>query len=250
MRSVAPKPPMCSKMMLTDTAVLLVCAGNATRMGGIHKILHSLGNTTVLEKSLHTFSKCKAVSEVVVICRPQDEAAFQAILQQNALSVPITLAYGGATRQQSVKNGISALQTDAAYIAIHDGARPLLRIEDAEQVIADAHAFGAATLGVPAKDTIKTVTNGIIVDTPPRNRLYHTQTPQVFAKVAYLQAMAFAEAQDLDFTDDCQLMEAIDIRIKMTIGSYTNIKLTTPEDFATAEALLRYEQEREEKHNG
>ncbi|MGN0648420.1 MAG: 2-C-methyl-D-erythritol 4-phosphate cytidylyltransferase [Oscillospiraceae bacterium] len=241
---------MCSEMILADTAVLLVCAGNATRMGGIHKILHPLGDTTVLEKSLHTFSQCKAVSEVVVICRPQDEAAFQAILQQMSIAVPITVAYGGATRQQSVTNGVAALQTDAAYIAIHDGARPLLRVEDAEKVIADAHTFGAATLGVPVKDTIKTVAEGVIVDTPPRSSLYHTQTPQVFARAAYLQAMAFAQAQGLDFTDDCQLMEAIHIPVMMTTGSYTNIKLTTPEDFATAEALLRYEQEREGSHNG
>lgn len=241
---------MCSEMILADTAVLLVCAGNATRMGGIHKILHPLGDTTVLEQSLHTFSRCKAISELVIICRPQDEAAFQAVLRQKAFPVPITLTYGGATRQQSVKNGVAALQTDAAYIAIHDGARPLLRQEDAEKVIADAHTFGAATLGVPAKDTMKTVAKGMVVDTPPRSSLYHTQTPQVFAKAAYLQAMAFAEAQGLDFTDDCQLMEAIDIRVKMTTGSYTNIKLTTPEDFATAEALLRYEEKREDGHNG
>ncbi len=241
---------MCSEMILADTAVLLVCAGNATRMGGIHKILHPLGDSTVLEHSLRTFSQCRSVSELVVICRPQDEAEFQAIIRQAALSMPVTIAYGGATRQQSVKNGVAALQTDAAFIAIHDGARPLLRVEDAEKVIADAHTFGAATLGVPVKDTIKTVAEGVIVDTPPRSSLYHTQTPQVFAKASYLQAMAFAEAQGMDFTDDCQLMESISIRVMMTTGSYTNIKLTTPEDFATAEALLHYEQEREGKHNG
>ncbi len=237
-------------MILADTAVLLVCAGNATRMGGIHKILHPLGDVTVLEHSLRTFSQCSVVSELVVICRPQDETAFQAILQQAALSVPVQIAYGGTTRQQSVKNGIAALQTDAAYIAIHDGARPLLRVEDAEKVIADAHTYGAATLGVPVKDTIKTVHDGIITDTPPRSSLYHTQTPQVFRKALYRKAMAFAEAQGMDFTDDCQLIEAIDIRVAMTTGSYTNIKLTTPEDFATAEALLQYEQEREVSHHG
>lgn len=241
---------MCSKMNIADTAVLLVCAGNATRMGGIHKILHPLGEKTVLEHSLQTFARCQEITELVIICRPKDEAEFREVLQHVTLSFPVQIAYGGDTRQQSVKNGFAALTTDAAYIAIHDGARPLLRAEDASHVIRDAHVSGAATLGVPVKDTIKTVDDGLIVDTPPRSSLYHTQTPQVFRRLLYLQAMSFADAHGLDFTDDCQLIEAINIRVAMTSGSYTNIKLTTPEDFATAEALLRYEQEREENSNG
>lgn len=241
---------MCNNMTQKDTAVLLVCAGNATRMGGIHKILHPLGDSTVLEHSLRTFSRCESVAELVIICRPQDDAEFRAVLEKTALPMPVTIAYGGATRQQSVKNGIAALKTDAAYIATHDGARPLLNPEDARRVIHDAHVFGAATLGVPVKDTIKVVEDGLILDTPPRNTLYQTQTPQVFRRALYMQAMAFADAHGLDFTDDCQLIEAINIKVAMTSGSYANIKLTTPEDFSVAEALLRYQQHTEDPANG
>lgn len=241
---------MCNNMTQKDTAVLLVCAGNATRMGGIHKILHPLGNMSVLEHSLHTFSRCPSAAELVIICRPQDDAEFRAIVEKLTLPMPVTIAHGGATRQQSVKNGIAALKTNADYIAAHDGARPLLTPQDAERVIHDARVFGAATLGVPVKDTIKVVEDGLILDTPPRSTLYQTQTPQVFRRALYMQAMAFADAHGLDFTDDCQLVEAINIRVAMTSGSYANIKLTTPEDFAIAEALLRYQQNTEGSANG
>lgn len=215
-------------------------------MGGIHKILHPLGKMTVLEHSLRTFSQCPSVTELVIICRPQDDAAFRDVLQKCTLSIPVTIAHGGATRQQSVKNGFAQLGINAAYIAIHDGARPLLTAEDAERVIHDAHVFGAATLGVPVKDTIKVVEDGLILDTPPRSSLYQTQTPQVFRRLLYMQAMAFADAHGLDFTDDCQLVEAINIRVAMTTGAYENIKLTTPEDFAVAEALLMHQQQKME----
>ncbi len=225
-------------MSVADTAVLLVCAGNATRMGGIHKILHPLGTATVLEHSLRTFCLCESVSELIVICRAQDTDAFRTIIDAAALSLPVTITNGGSTRQQSVKNGVACLSANANYLAVHDGARPLVTVAEVEQVIHDAHVFGAATLGAPVKDTIKLVEDGLITDTPPRANLYLTQTPQVFRRALYEQAMAFADAHLLDFTDDCQLLEAINHKVAMTIGSYANIKLTTPEDFAVAEALL------------
>lgn len=226
-------------MMKRDTAVLLVCAGNATRMGGIHKILHPLGDAPVLAHSLRTFCICESVAELIIVCREQDLNEFRMVLDDLQLSLPVTLAKGGSTRQQSVKNGFSAITTNAEYVAVHDGARPLVRRADIEQVIADARRTGAATLGVPAKDTIKIVREGVITDTPDRSTLYQTQTPQVFRRALYEQAAEQAQQRGQDFTDDCQLVEALGVQVTMTTGSYTNIKLTTPEDFAIAEALLR-----------
>lgn len=226
-------------MMKRDTAVLLVCAGNATRMGGIHKILHPLGDAPVLAHSLRTFCICESVAELIIVCREQDLNEFRMVLDDLQLSLPVTLAKGGSTRQQSVKNGFSAITTNAEYVAVHDGARPLVRRADIEQVIADARRTGAATLGVPAKDTIKIVREGVITDTPDRSTLYQTQTPQVFRRALYEQAAEQAQQRGQDFTDDCQLVEALGVQVTMTTGSYTNIKLTTPEDFAIAEALLK-----------
>ena len=215
-------------------------------MGGIRKILHPLGNSTVLIRGLRTFCQCESVSELVVVCREQDFADYEALIAQAELSLPLRLTAGGSTRQQSVRNGVLAVQSDCAFIAIHDGARPLVRVCDIEQVIADARAFGAATLGVPVKDTVKTVQNGVITGTPDRASLWLTHTPQVFRRSLYLQALDQAAADGRDYTDDCQLAEALGLQVHMTRGDYSNIKLTTPEDFAIAEALLREQAERSE----
>jgi len=227
-------------MKQADTAAILVCAGNATRMGGIHKILHPLGNTTVLHQVLRSFCQCESIAELLVICREQDTDEFRRALSEieYLLSRPVTVIAGGATRQQSVRNGFLALRSDAKYVAIHDGARPLVLPEDIEHVIGDARKTGAATLGAPVKDTIKVVQNGVITNTPQRDQLWLTQTPQVFSRQLYADALRQADADKKDYTDDCQLIEALGVRVTMTAGSYSNIKLTTPEDFVIAEALL------------
>lgn len=229
-------------MKQADTAAILVCAGNATRMGGIHKILHPLGNTTVLHQVLRSFCQCESIAELLVLCREQDTEAFRQAAKEisDTLTSPVRITAGGATRQQSVRNGFHALQSSAEYIAVHDGARPLIRPEDIERVIQAARSSGAATLGVPVKDTIKTVSaDGIITDTPPRETLWLTQTPQVFSRKLYSEALRKAEEDGKDYTDDCQLVEALGVKVCMTRGDYSNIKLTTPEDFTVAEALLR-----------
>ena len=94
-------------------------------------------------------------------------------------------------------------------------------------------------MGVPVKDTIKLVEDGLIVDTPQRSKLYITQTPQVFKRHVYFEGIDFALEHDLDFTDDCQLVEALGHKVYMTLSDYTNIKITTPEDIDIAEVLLK-----------
>ena len=213
-------------------------------MGGIHKILHPLGDTTVLHQLLRSFCDCESIAELVVICREKDTDEFRRAITEigHLLSCPVTVTSGGDTRQQSVRNGVNAISVPAEYIAIHDGTRPLIRPADIEKVIADARISGAATLGVPVKDTIKVVRNGVIEATPERALLWQTQTPQVFRLSLYQDAMRLAAEQGRDYTDDCQLVEARGISVTMTEGAYSNLKLTTPEDFAVAEALLEKEE--------
>ena len=146
---------------------------------------------------------------------------------------------GGQDRAASVRAGLSTLSPKMKLAAIHDGARPLVKPEHIEKVIKDASVFGGATLGVPVKDTIKVVNDSLITDTPYRPSLYITQTPQIFKKSVYMKAVQFAIDHELDFTDDCQLAEAIGCKVYMTTGDYTNIKITTPEDIEIAELLLR-----------
>ena len=220
------------------TSVIIVCAGNSTRMGGVNKILLPLGDRLVIGVTMQAFEKCESVKEIIIVAREADIPAIHAEAEAAGITKLKTCTTGGDTRQASVINGVKCISKDTELVAVHDGARPLVKPEHIERTIKDASVFGGATLGVPVKDTIKTVNDGLITDTPPRKFLYITQTPQVFKRSLYFEGIDFALEHGLDFTDDCQLVEAIGGKVAMTTGDYTNIKITTPEDIKLAEVLL------------
>ncbi len=207
-------------------------------MGGVNKILMPLGDRLVIGVTLQAFQACGSVSEIVIVAREADIPAIKAEAEAAGITKLTACTVGGATRQESVINGVKQISKEAELVAVHDGARPLVKPEHIEKVIKDASVFGGATLGVPVKDTIKTVNDGLISDTPPRKFLYITQTPQIFKRQLYFEGINFALEHGLDFTDDCQLVEAIGGKVAMTTGDYTNIKITTPEDIKLAEVLL------------
>ena len=221
-----------------ETSVVIVCAGNSTRMGGVNKILLPLGDRLVIGVTMLAFQQVEEVSEIVIVAREADIPAIRAEAQAAGITKLAACTVGGATRQESVINGIRQIGKSSKLVAVHDGARPLVKPEHIRRVIKDASVFGGATLGVPVKDTIKTVDGGLIVDTPPRKSLYITQTPQIFKRDLYFEGIDFALEHGLDFTDDCQLVEAIGGKVYMTTGDYTNIKITTPEDIRLAETLM------------
>lgn len=221
------------------TSVVIVCAGKSTRMGGVNKILLPLGDRKVIGVTMQAFQSCESVYEIIIVAREDDIPAIQAEAEAAGITKLAACTTGGATRQESVINGIRKISKETELVAVHDGARPLVKPEHIEKVIKDASVFGGATLGVPVKDTIKTVDGGLIIDTPPRSSLYITQTPQIFKRNLYFEGIDFALEHGLDFTDDCQLVEAIGGKVAMTVGDYTNIKITTPEDIDIAEVLLR-----------
>ena len=207
-------------------------------MGGVNKILMPLGDRLVIGVTMQAFQACGSVSEIVIVARDADIPAIKAEAEAAGITKLTACTVGGATRQESVINGVKQISKEAQLVAVHDGARPLVKPEHIEKVIKDASVFGGATLGVPVKDTIKTVNDGLISDTPPRKFLYITQTPQIFKRQLYFEGIDFALEHGLDFTDDCQLVEAIGGKVAMTTGEYTNIKITTPEDIKLAEVLL------------
>lgn len=221
-----------------NTSVVIVCAGNSTRMGGVNKILLPLGERLVIGVTMQAFEKCESVSEIIIVARENDIPAIREEAGKAGISKLKACTTGGATRQESVINGVKCISKNTELIAIHDGARPLVKPEHIEKTIKDASVFGGATLGVPVKDTIKMVDDGLITDTPPRKFLYITQTPQIFKRNLYFEGIDFALEHGLDFTDDCQLVEAIGGKVCMTTGNYTNIKITTPEDIKIVEILL------------
>jgi 2-C-methyl-D-erythritol 4-phosphate cytidylyltransferase len=208
-------------------------------MGGINKQFLPLGDSTVIGMSLSALQRCESIREIVVVTRAVDVSKVEKVAESLHISKLKCVTVGGATRQDSVLNGCKEVSSDTEFIAIHDGARPLVLPSDIEECIENARIHGGSTLGVPVKDTIKVVQSGMIVDTPNRSSLFITQTPQTFRKDVYFKGIEHAKNNHLNFTDDCQLVESIGVKVFMTVGHYSNVKITTPEDIPFAETLLK-----------
>ena len=224
------------------TGVLILAAGSSRRMGTNKQFLKIAGEE-VLRHSVRAFYDLPGVSPVIVVVQKEEEARVKALLCD---FVGITVApVGGDTRQQSVENGVKLLPK-CDTVAIHDGARPLVRRDDILKTIEAAKQSGGAVLGVMAKDTIKVTEDGFVEHTVDRSKLFITQTPQVFVFEKYLAAMEEVKNRGLDFTDDAQAFELLGLPVETVLGHYSNIKVTTPEDMYMAEALYRFEKENEQ----
>lgn len=201
------------------------------------KLLLKINGKTVLERSVNAFLNISDVDEIIVVAREKDIPAFSDILTDERVSFVV----GGDTRQQSVMNALDVID-DCELIIIHDGARPLIKSENIENTIRAAKENKAAAVGVFVKDTVKVVDkNGFVVSTPDRSTLFAVQTPQIFDFELYRKAAQNAREKGLDFTDDCQLVESFNQKVKTVVGSYSNIKITTPDDIVLAENLLKNE---------
>ncbi len=220
-------------------SAIIACAGSFSRMNGVNKQLLELDGIPVAVRSMLAFEQLDEVIEIIVSARECDIDVYKKLCEKYGVTKLKAVVKGGETRQQSIFNAYRELSKETRYVAVHDGARPLVSPENIKQCIRDASIFGGAVLGVPVKDTIKNVDGGLITDTPDRRKLYITQTPQIFRKDIYVKGINFANSHEHDFTDDCQLAEAVGAKVAMTESSYRNIKITTPEDIAVAEILLK-----------
>ena len=229
------------KAMEPRFGVVVVAGGNSSRMQGVDKQGLWLGEMPVLVRSILPFTRLDAVSEIVVVCREDFIPVMMDWAQEFGLEKIKSIVRGGSSRQQSVQKGIEALSEGLDYVAIHDGARPFVQEEVILRCMDDAITYGATTVAVPSKDTIKVAdSEGFICATPDRSTLHLTQTPQIFRMDWYLQAMEQARLDGVDCTDDCQLLEHMGRRVHLSMGSYFNIKITTPEDIPVAEAIAAF----------
>lgn len=220
-------------------SVIIAAAGSGSRMGNIPKQIAELNGKPVIIHSMEVFDRIEAVTEIIVVTRAEYTETIRKAAEKYRITKPLKFAEGGETRQQSVINGLKQASTESGLIAVHDAARPLIKEEHVRRCIRDAEVFGGAALGVPVKDTIKEAEGGLVVDTPDRSRLYIIQTPQIFDRELYVKGVNFALRNELDFTDDCQLVEAVGGKINITLSDYCNIKITTPEDMKIAEILSK-----------
>lgn len=195
-----------------------------------------LGGNPVLVRVVDTFQKCQAIEQIVVVLsKPNLKQGEQLVAEQGWAKVT-DVCPGGERRQDSVLAGLKRL-SNCNWVVIHDGARPLVTEDLIEQGLKTAQETGAAAAAVPVTDTIKVAGNDRIVrETPPRQNLWAVQTPQVFRFDIITEA--YRRLKD-EVTDDAGAVEQLGYKVKLYMGAYENIKITTPEDLALAEILWR-----------
>jgi 2-C-methyl-D-erythritol 4-phosphate cytidylyltransferase len=222
-----------------ETAAIIVAAGRGERMGGVDKIFAPVCGRAVLVRSVAAFQQCQLIDRVVVVVSKSNVEKVKQMTEEEGWSKVSDVCPGGEERRQSVAAGLSRLE-GCGWVVVHDGARPLVTEELIKNGLEAARESGAAVAAVPVTDTIKLAgEDDFVMGTPPRRNLWAVQTPQVFrfdiiAKAHHAQGRAGEPA-----TDDALLVEKLGYRVKLYMGSYDNIKITTPADLALAEILLK-----------
>jgi 2-C-methyl-D-erythritol 4-phosphate cytidylyltransferase len=227
------------------TFALIPAAGMGKRMGAsINKQYLKLGGMPILARTLAVFEQSPLISGICLVI-PADEIPYcrEQVVEAHGFRKVMAIVAGGAERQYSVMNGLTYLarEEQAAgddVVLIHDGVRPLITAELLQKSIDAARSGDGALVAVPAKDTIKIVQNGLVVETPARETLWQAQTPQTFRFDLIYQAHCRAEQDGFTGTDDASLIERLGGRVRIVPGDYRNIKITTPEDLILAEAFL------------
>lgn len=219
---------------------IVAAGGSGSRMGAEkNKLFLNIRNVPVIARTLMQLEKSTVISEIVLSAREEDMAELGEIIEMYGITKVTAVVRGGAHRAASVLNALKATAETADLIAVHDGARPLISEEEIIKTVEDARVNGAAAIGVRPKCTLKRADNrGVITETVDRSQMYEIQTPQIFSREILLKAYNVEESVLRSATDDCSLVERLGIPIKVTEGSYRNIKLTTPEDIRIAECLL------------
>jgi 2-C-methyl-D-erythritol 4-phosphate cytidylyltransferase len=234
---------------ISNVAVVLLAGGKGTRMKAHlpKQFLPILGKPVFL-RSLDIFRSMSTsvVSKIIIVLDASYRDEFAYLLKEDNR---ISWADPGSERQDSVYNGLCQVPDTASLVAIHDAARPLVTVSEIFACLQDAHTYGAAVLGVPMKATVKeskmvsisqdSKALPFVLRTIPRASLWEIHTPQISTKSLFLQGFAKVKAEHLEVTDDVSVIEALGLPVKLTLGEYTNIKLTTPEDLKIAEQILR-----------
>ena len=222
-----------------STTAIIVAAGSGTRMRSqVNKHLLLLAGKPVIAHTLLAFEHCRPVDAIILVTSEATRGAYRDVIAKYAITKVERVVLGGETRRDSVYNGLKAAH-DADIILIHDGARPLIAQREIEAVIRDAAEYGAAVVAVPAKDTTIRAQRGFIAEHLERSTLWQVQTPQGFKAGIIKEAYAAALRDGVQATDDTGLVTRLGGNVKITAGSYANIKITTPEDLAVAEALVK-----------
>ena len=207
-------------------SAIVLCAGKGSRSGlTYNKMLYRFKNKTVYEMSMEIFLNDERCKQIVVVTKEEELDDLKKLIS----SKKIDYVFGGKERQDSVYNGLQVVKED--YVLIHDGARPYLKKENIDDIMECLNKNDACLLVVPVKDTIKVCIDGNIVKTLPREQLVQAQTPQAFKTELIKRCYQKGKDKNYIATDDASLVEYFEnIKVKAVLGSYSNIKITTPDD--------------------
>ncbi len=221
--------------------LLIPAAGMGKRMGSSrNKLLLTLLGQPLLAWTLAAVKASQSIQWVGIMGQPEDWPDLQEIVAQAELPQPVKIVAGGATRQESVYNGLQALPPEADRVLIHDGARCLVTPDLLDRCAAALQTCDGLIAAIPVKDTIKLVdaATNIVESTPDRSRLWAAQTPQGFQVPLLKQCHDQGRQQGWEVTDDAALFEQCGLAVQIVPGEETNLKVTTPMDLAIAEFIL------------
>jgi 2-C-methyl-D-erythritol 4-phosphate cytidylyltransferase len=220
---------------------IIAAAGAGIRMASDRpKQFLQLAGTPVIIHTLKVFEQCESINEVIVVLPAAESAGFLSLATKFGLRKIARVVPGGVTRADSVKRGLLAIRAATAEIvAVHDGVRPFVTAEEIDAVVAAAQADGAAILVAPVTDTIKQISHRRIVQTLDRGELRRALTPQCFRYELLRDAYQATDVTDPSLTDESVLVEKLGRPVSIVEGSSRNIKITTAEDLAIAETILK-----------
>lgn len=221
------------------TAIVLA-AGSGERFGSkIPKLLAKIGSKPIIIHTLEALSRHSSVRDIILVVNAKSAKKIIAKINRYRIKKIARVVEGGLRRQDSLGNGLRVIDSRSELVLIQDAARPFIDKKLISSVIKKAHKNGSAIAGVPVKATIKQVRAGVVERTIERSNLWEIQTPQVFRKDLILKA--YKRFAKTDVTDDAMLVEKLGKKVNIIEGSYSNIKITTPEDLILAKAIARKE---------
>jgi 2-C-methyl-D-erythritol 4-phosphate cytidylyltransferase len=224
---------------------VIVSAGKGVRfMEGKKKQFHFLAGKPILVHTLDKFETCPLIRSILLVVGQEDmDLCMKEIIEKYQFKKISQIVPGGKRRQESVKNGIDVLPKDTDIVVIHDGVRPFITKTMIEDSIHSASRYGAVVLAMPVKDTIKMSNpDGTVLKTLDRESLWQVQTPQTFQINIIKEAYYRASEDGMIGTDDASLVERTGVKVHILPGSYTNIKITTPEDLLLANLFVKINQ--------
>lgn len=221
-------------------SVVIPAAGQGKRMKlNKNKQFLLLEGKPVIIHTLEVFQDDEWCEEIILIANSNEIEEMELLIKSHEIAKVKKIVSGGTERQNSVHNGLKAVENDDGIVLIHDGARPFVTKEHIHELVEEANKSDGAILAVPIKDTVKAGIQLQVSHTVERSNLWSAQTPQAFRLISILKAHNWAEKNQFIGTDDASLYEKLEKKVSIVTGDYFNIKLTTPEDIVFAQAILK-----------